>query len=96
MSATYLQGPVKALKGVEHYHPLFDIYSGWEITKFKACQFLINIYFSIKLLYAHLQYVCNISTKYWERPVRALRGDDVTKYALSNTTFKYVQCSEND
>ena len=43
----------------------------------------IKKYFScIKLLHAHLQYVCNISSKCRKEPVKALRGVDFTKYAL--------------
>ena len=41
-------------------------------------------FFSIKLLYAHLQYVCNIPAKCWKDLMKALVGGvDFAKYALS-------------
>ena len=52
-------------------------------------------FFSIKLLHAYLQYVCNISTKCWKDPMKALRGVGFTKYALSSIIY-LVQVSEND
>ena len=60
----------------------------------KPCQFIKKYFFSIKLLHAHLQHVCNISAKCWKDPMEALRGDDFTKYALSITIY-YGQLSEN-
>ena len=41
------------------------------------------IFFSINLLYAHLQYVCNISAKCWKDLMKSLGGFDFTKYVLS-------------
>ena len=34
------------------------------------------------ILHAHLQYVCNMSAKYWKETLKALGGVDFTKYAL--------------
>ena len=51
----------------------------------KCCKFVKNHFFSIKLCYAHLQFVCNILAKYYNDTLKALGGDDFTKYApLSN------------
>ena len=44
---------------------------------------LSKLFLNIKLLYAHLQYVCNISAKCWKDLKKALGGVDFTKYALS-------------
>ena len=38
--------------------------------------------FGIKLLHAHLQYVCHIPAKYQMNILKALGGVDFTKYAL--------------
>ena len=46
-----------------------------------------NIFFSIALLQAYLQYVCNISTTCWKDPMKALTGVDFTKYALSTIIY---------
>ena len=43
---------------------------------------------------SNIQYVCNISAKYWKDPVKALREVDCTKYALS-TIIYLMQSSEN-
>ena len=48
----------------------------------KPCKFVKNYFFSIKLLHAHLQYVCNIPAKYQMNILKALGGVDFTKYAL--------------
>ena len=40
------------------------------------------IFFGIKLLHAHLKYVCNIHAKYQLNILKALGGVDFTKYAL--------------
>ena len=39
-------------------------------------------FFIIKILHAHLQYVCNILAKYKKDTLKALGGVDYTKYAL--------------
>ena len=36
--------------------------------------FVKTYFFCIKLLHAHLQYVCNVSSKSWKDPMKALRG----------------------
>ena len=59
----------------------------------KPCQFVKKYFFSIKLLPAHLQYVCNISATCWN-PRKALSRIDFTKYALSIIIY-YVLSSEN-
>ena len=40
----------------------------------------------------NLKYVYNITAKCWQDPMKALRGVDFIKYALS-TIFYYVQSS---
>ena len=45
--------------------------------------FVKKYFFSIKRLYAHLEYICNIFAKHWKDPMKALRGVDFTKYVLS-------------
>ena len=47
----------------------------------------------IKLLHAHLQYVCNIPAKYQMNILKALGGVDFTKCALLPIS-QYVQWSE--
>ena len=59
----------------------------------KCCKFVINMFFGIKLLHAHLQYVCNIPAKYQMNILKALGGVDFTKYALSHIS-QYVQWSK--
>ena len=54
-------------------------------TKIGEVQNAVNlskILFGIKLLHAHLQYVCNIPAKYQMNILKALGGVDFTKYAL--------------
>ena len=59
----------------------------------KCCKFVKNIVLGIKLLHAHLQYVCNIPAKYQMNIQKALGGVDFTKYALSPVS-QYVQWSK--
>ena len=47
--------------------------------KFK---FVRNHFFSIKVLQAHLQHVCNIPAKVLKGTLKALGGVNFTKYAL--------------
>ena len=47
----------------------------------------------IKLLHAHVQYVCNIPAKYQKNILKALGEVDFTKYALLPDS-QYVQWSE--
>ena len=56
-------------------------------TSYPHILFVKKYFFCIKLLHAHLQYVCNISSKCWKDPVKALRGVDFTKYALSTIIY---------
>ena len=73
------------------------VYVHWMKTsneKFKMLSIYINKYFfSIKLLHAHLQYVCNIPAQYQMNILKALGGVDFTKYALLPIS-KYVQWSK--
>ena len=48
----------------------------------------------MKLLHAHVHYVSNVYVKYWRDLIKALRGVDNTKYALSTIIYK-KQSSEN-
>ena len=59
----------------------------------KPCKFVKNYFFSIKLLHAHLQYVCNIPAKYQMNILKALGIVDFTKYALLPIS-QYVQWSK--
>ena len=56
----------------------------------KCCKFVKNYFFSIIILHAHLQYVCNMSAKYWKETLKALGGVDFIKYALP-TIIEYKQ-----
>ena len=66
-------------------------------TKTDQVQNVVNLskinFFGIKLLHAHLQYVCNIPPKYQMNILKALGGVDFTKYALSPIS-QYVQWSK--
>ena len=59
----------------------------------KCCKFVKNVFFGIKLLHAHLQYVCNIPAKYQMNILKALGGVDFTKYAVLPIS-QYVQWSK--
>ena len=61
----------------------------------KCCKFVRNHFLDIKLLHAHLQYVCNKLAKYQMNIPKALGGVDFTKYALIPIS-QYVQWSEID
>ena len=52
-----------------------------------------NNFLDIKLLHAHLQYVCNIPAKYQMNILKALGGVDFTMYELSPIS-QYVQWTE--
>ena len=54
------------------------------IYRSKSCKFVKKYFFSIRLLHAHLQYVCNISTMHQKATLKALGGVDFTKKALLN------------
>ena len=66
-----------------HYQPLFTRSSYQKMAKLKALSICQNIFFSIKLLYAHLQYVCNISATSRKDLKKALGEVDFIKYVLS-------------
>ena len=59
----------------------------------KCCKFVKNIFFGIKILHAHLHYVCNILAKYQMNILKAIGEVDFTKYALSPIS-QYVQWSK--
>ena len=66
-----------------HYYPLVNMKSGQKLAELKNAVNLSKIFFfGIKLLHAHLQYVCNIHAKYQMNILKALGGVDFTKYAL--------------
>ena len=78
---------LKALGGVDFTkYALLPIsqYVHWK--KIGYVQNVVNLskifFFGIKLLHAHLQYVCNIPAKYQMNILKALGGVDFTKYAL--------------
>ena len=59
-------------------------YVQWtRIGEAKCSKVIKKYFFIIKLLHAHLQYVCYIPAKYSKDTLTALRGVDFTKYALS-------------
>ena len=66
-------------------------------TKIGYVQTAVNwskiIFWDIKLLHAHLQYVCSIPAKYQLNILKALGGVDFTKYALLPIS-QYVQWSK--
>ena len=49
------------------------------ISRSKLCKFVKKYFFSIKLLHAHLQYVCNIPTMHLKDTLKALGEVDFTK-----------------
>ena len=54
-----------------------SVYPRKELMKF--CKFVKNYFFSIKLLHAHLQYVCNIPTMLLKDTLKALVEVHFTK-----------------
>ena len=85
--AKYQMNILKALGGVDFtkYTLLpFSQYVHWTIigSVQNAVNLSKNIFFGIKLLHAHLQYVCNIPAKYQMNILKALGEVDFTKYAL--------------
>ena len=66
-----------------HYYPLVNMKSGQKLAELKNAVNLSKIFFfGIKLLHAHLQYVCNIHAKYQMNILKPLGGVDFTKHAL--------------
>ena len=63
------------------------------MAKFKCCKFVKCFLFGIKLLHAHLQYVCNIPAKYQMNIIKALGEVDFIKYVLLPIS-QYVQRSK--
>ena len=49
----------------------------------------------MKIIHAHLKYIWNKSTKNLKETLKALRGVDFTKYALS-IIIVYIQWSRNN
>ena len=88
---------LKALGGVDFTkYALLPISKYVHWTKISYVQNAVNlskIIFGIKLLHAHLQYVCNIPAKYQTNILKALGGVDFTKYALLPIS-QYVQWSK--
>ena len=66
---------------------------GRKLTKLKMLSICQKYFFGIKLLHAHLQYVCNIPPNYQMNILKALGEVDFTKYALSPIS-QYVQWSK--
>ena len=77
---------LKALGGVDFTkYALLPIsqYKHWaKIGCSKCCKFVKKNIFGIKVLHAHLQYVCNIPVKYQMNILKSLGVTDFTKYAL--------------
>ena len=67
---------------------------GRKLAKFTMLLICIKKKFGIKLLHAHLQYVCIIPAKYQINILKALGGVDFTKYALLPIS-QYVHLDEN-
>ena len=42
----------------------------------------------MNFLHAHDHYISNVYAKHWRDPIKALRGVDYTKYALSTIIYK--------
>ena len=91
MSVTYMQSIEwihwKLKKGVDFtkyaLSPIIQYVHGEKIGEVKkCCKFDISNFLGIRLLHAHLQYVCNIHAKYWMNTLKAEEGVDCTKYAL--------------
>ena len=77
-----------------HYYPLVNMCIGRKLAKFKMLLICQKLVFGIKLLHAHLQYVCNIPAKYQMNILKALGEVDFTKYALSPIS-QYVHWDKN-
>ena len=77
-----------------HYQPLLYIIvkNGYRYVK-NVVNLPKNIFFSIIILHAHLQYVCNMSAKYGKEILKALGGVDFTKYAIP-TIIVYLHLSK--
>ena len=88
---------LKALGGVDFTkYALLPISKYVHWTKTSYFQNVVNLsknIFGIKLLHAHLQYVCNIPAKYQMNILKALGGVDFTMYALLPTS-QYVLWSK--
>ena len=77
-----------------HYQPL--LFKQWSKNGYvkKCCKFVKNYFFSIIILPAHLQYVWNMSAKYWKEILKALGEVDFTNYELP-IIIVYKQWSKN-
>ena len=86
MSAKYWKEILKALGEVDftkYALPTIIVYKQWSKNGYveKCCKFVKTYFFSI-IIHAHLQYVWNMSAKYWKEILKALGGVDFTNYAL--------------
>ena len=82
--------PCKFVSTVNHYS-ICALDENWPSSK--CCIFVKKLIFGIKLLHAHLQYVCNIPGKYQMNILKAEGPVDFTKYALLPIS-QYVQWSK--
>ena len=64
---------------ISHYS-IYTFVENW--LKVKNAVSLKKYFFSIKLLHAHLQYICNIPAKYQKDTLSTLGGIDFTRYEL--------------
>ena len=64
-----------------------------KLAKVKCFKFIKNYFFIFNHLHAHLQYVCNIPTKYQKDKLNALGDVDFTKKAL-HAIIQYVHWSK--
>ena len=65
---------------INHYS-IYIMVENWQSSK--CCKFVKNYFFSIKILHAHLQYVCKIPAKYKKDSLKSLGEVDFTNYAIS-------------
>ena len=92
MSAKYWKEILKVLGEVDftkYALPTIIVYKQWSKngSMLKIAVNVKNYFFSIIILHAHLQYVWNMSAKYWKEILKALGGVDFTNYALPKTSF---------
>ena len=76
-----------------HFFIIYSIYA--LVEKFTKLKNAVNlskiIFFSIKHLHAHLQYVCNTLAKHLKDTLKALGVElDFTKYTLSISTMENI------
>ena len=90
--AKCLKVTLKTLGGcpINHYS-ICALVENWRSSK--CCKFVKNHFLGIRLFHAYLQYVCNISAKYYMDTLKAPEGVDFIKYALL-PIIQYVQWSK--